>query len=655
MKLRAIACVSLFVLIAGLCSAVGMAIDQAGIFENGLVTAEQAVPPRVFGTSDCTFFQEGPRAFIDPGAGHRALLSETTQMVSEKTGHPTGGDTGSIVRRNFIDNFIFNQMQQDGVPPAAMSTDEEFLRRVTLDLTGRIPTSTAVRNFLANTSTTKRDDVINTLLQSPEFVDRWTMFFGDLFKNTATSSNVNRFIDGRTAFYTYLKNSISQNKPYDQIATDLIVASGDSYQNGPVNFVVGGTVPMGPVQDTYDGQLVQTANVFLGINVFDCLLCHNGSGHLDQINVWGATKIRMDGWHMSAFYSRTQMQNQRSAPGSQIQKWFVSDRASGNYPLGTTSGNRVARIDPNGATSVNPLYIFSGKAPASGENFRVVLAKNLTGDIQFARAAVNYLWAHFFGMGMVDPPNTFDLARLDPNNPPPAPWSLQPTHPELLQALAQEFIASGFDLRHIMRLITGSSAYQLSSNYDPKLWQDAYIPYFARHFATRLDAEEIHDALTQATNVSGNYTIPTTFNGTSYNTTTVQWAMQLPDTTEPTSNGQVRAFLNTFLRGDRDTKPRSTDPSILQALSLMNNNVVISRIHFSGAAGASNTVSKLVSSGMNNSDLLDELFLSTLNRFPTNAEKSALMNLLNTSTNRASTVEDIQWTLLNKVDFIYNH
>lgn len=655
MKLRPIANATLFLFIALLFCAAGMAIDQTGIFENGVVKPDQAAPPRVFGTSDCTFFQEGPRAFVDPGAQHRIILSQTTQMVSDKVGHPTGGETGSIVRKNFIDNFIFDKMQQDGVVPAALSADEEFLRRVMLDLTGRIPSSTDVRNFLANTASTKRDDLINTLLQSPEFVDRWTMFFGDLFKNTAASSNVNRFIDGRTAFYTYLKNAISQNKSYDQIATDLIVAAGDSYQNGPVNFVVGGTVPMGPVQDTYDGQLVQTANVFLGINVFDCLLCHNGSGHLDQINVWGATKIRMDGWHMSAFYSRTLMQNQRSAPGSNIQKWIVSDRTSGNYQLGTTSGNRVARIDPKGATSVNPMYIFNGSVPASGGNFRASLAKNLTGDIQFARAAVNYLWAHFFGMGMVDPPNTFDLARLDPNNPPPAPWALQPTHPELLESLAQAFITSGFDLRHIMRLITQSSAYQLSSQYDLKLWQDAYIPYFARHFAKRLDSEEMHDAITKASNVPGNYTIPTNFNGTNFNTVTVQWAMQLPDTTEPNSNGQVRVFLNTFLRGDRDTKPRSSDPSILQALSLMNNTVVTSRIHYSSASGASNTVSKLVNSGMNNSDLLDELFLSTLGRFPTNTEKSTLMNLLNASANRASTVEDIQWTLLNKVDFIYNH
>ncbi|MBZ5534972.1 MAG: DUF1549 and DUF1553 domain-containing protein [Acidobacteriia bacterium] len=647
MRFRLIAKLVLFGLLASMFGILGMAVDRNPSRQEG------SGSPRVFTTSDCTFFKEGPERFVNPESQHRAQLSSTTQWLSDKRGHPIA--TGDVTRKNFIDNYIFDKMGRDGVPPAHLSTDAEFIRRVMLDLTGRIPTSSDVRTFVASTSPTKRDDLVNSLIGTPEFVDRWTMFFGDLFKNTAAASNVNRFIDGRTAFYNYIKDSLSQNKPYNQIAIDLITAGGDSFQNGPANFVVGGVVPMGPVQDTYDGQWVQTANVFLGINVFDCLLCHSGAGHLNLVNVWGASRVRMDAWHMSAFYSRTGLQTQVVSQQPNIRKWLATDRASGNYQLGTTSGNRVARVDPNGSTTVDPLYIFNGSAPSSGSNFRAELARNLTGDLQFARAAVNYLWGHFFGIGLVDPPNTFDLARLDPNNPPPAPWTLQPTHPELLTALAQEFVRSGYNLQDIMKLITQSSAYQLSSDYDPDAWSEAYVPYFARHFVRRLDAEEIHDAIAKATGIAGNYSIQTTFNGTAYATMTVQWAMQLPDTTEPGSNGAVRNFLNMFLRGDRDQKLRSNGASIIQALGLMNNNFVLSRIHNASTGGTSTRVAQLLNSSLSNEALLDELFLSTLGRLPTSDEKSVLLGTLAGSSNRASTVEDIQWALINKVDFMYNY
>lgn len=647
MRLRPFASIALFGLLASLFGAVGMAIHQTR------TSAEDSGTPPVFTTADCTFFKEGPDKFLGSEAQYRADLSRVTQMVSAKVGHPVA--TGDIGRKSFIDNYIFDKMAKDGVQPANLSTDAEFMRRVTLDLTGRIPTDNEVRAFLASTSPTKRDDLVNHLIGSPEFVDRWTMFFGDLFKNTAFASNVNRYVDGRTAFYNYIRNAVAQNKPYNQVATDLISAAGDSFSAGQANFVVGGVVPMGPAQDIYDGQLVQTANVFLGINVFDCLLCHNGNGHLNQINVWGTGKVRMDAWHMSAFFSRTSLQTQTVSQQPRILKWMVGDRATGNYQLGTTSGNRVARVDPNGATSVNPTYIFNGNAPA-GSNFRVEFAKNLTNDIQFARAAVNYLWAQFFSLGMVDPPNTFDLARLDPNNPPPAPWALQPTHPELLNALAQEFIHSGYNLQDIMRLIAQSNAYQLSSRYDTGTWSDSYVPYFARHFTRRLRSEEMHDAIAKATGVLGNYTIPQYYNGSGYATTTMQWAMQLPDTVEPGSNRAVQVFLNTFLRGDRDQKLRSNDASILEALGLMNNNFIISRIHYSNSSTAQNLVSQLLNnSSLSNSQRLDELFLSTLSRFPTDAEKTTLLNVISSSSNPAMAFEDIQWALLNKVDFIYNY
>src|SRR6185369_5096266 len=135
--------------------------------------------------------------------------------------------------------------------------------------------------------------------------------------------------------------------------------------------------------------------------------------------------------------------------------------------------------------NVAPVYFFSNDTPKSGESYRAALARAMTADPQFARAIVNYMWAYFFGVGIVDPPDTFDPARLDPNNPPPAPWTLQPSNPALLNALAQHFVANNYDIRSVMREIVNSDTYQLSTQYDGT-WDVAWEPYFARKFVRRL-------------------------------------------------------------------------------------------------------------------------------------------------------------------------
>ena len=155
---------------------------------------------------------------------------------------------------------------------------------------------------------------------------------------------------------------------------------------------------------------------------------------------------------------------------------------------------------------VAPQYIFNGDTPRSGENYRVALARNITGDFQFARATVNYMWAQFFGRGIVDPPDTFDPARLDPDNPPPAPWTLQPTNAALLNALAQHFVDCGYNLKALMREIVNSDTYQLSSRYNGQ-WNAAWEPYFARKFVRRLWAEEVHDAVAQSSGTMPSYSM----------------------------------------------------------------------------------------------------------------------------------------------------
>jgi hypothetical protein len=186
---------------------------------------------------------------------------------------------------------------------------------------------------------------------------------------------------------------------------------------------------MGPAQDTYDGQAVHLSQTFLGLSATDCLLCHDGARHLDSLNLWGKTQTRMNMWGLSAFFARTRMQR-TTVPEATYAKYIVSEATTGDYTLNTTVGNRTARQPQGGLNRVQPRYPFNGEVPPPNKDRRLALADIVTNDPQFSRAIVNYIWAEFMVEPFVSPTNGFDLARLDPQNPPPAPWTLQPTNPD---------------------------------------------------------------------------------------------------------------------------------------------------------------------------------------------------------------------------------
>ena len=493
--------------------------------------------------NDCSFLKD-PEAFTVDAKRHQASISDlVARFELHHDRASTDGATveaATIARKNFIDDSIFGRMSAAGIQSAPLASDAEYLRRVTFDLTGRPPSGADVQAFLADTNPAKRDLKVDSLIGSPEFVDKWTMFFGDLFKVNAQAQNVNREIQGRDAFYLYLKDAVSRNKPYDQLARELITAAGDTFEKGEADWPVGNTVPMGPAQDTYDGHAVNLASMFLGINVVDCLLCHDGARHLDTVNLWGSKQTRQNMWGLSAYFARVRMQRQVVSTTPNVSKFIVSDLANGEYNLNTITGNRTARQPVNGVNTVAPKNPFSsGSGALPGENRRQAIARQITSDIQFSRAAVNYIWEKFMVEAFVSPSNAFDLARLDPVHLPPDAWALQPTNAQLLDAMAQWFQQNQYDLRALMSLITKSNAYQLSAVY-PGTWDVSYVPYYARRYVRRLDAEELHDAVAKATGIAGNYTL----NGS--NLPAVQWAMQFPETREPRVERQRPGFPQFF-------------------------------------------------------------------------------------------------------------
>lgn len=656
----------------------------------------------------CTYF--GPRAGVDPYltaaddfTAMRRRASATKDVLAMIPQPRRGGvfnaaadsGEGTATACTGIDDCIQKTADAAGVPLTYLTTDQEFLRRVTLDLTGRIPTHDQVVAFLADKSAGKRAALVERLLDSPEWVDRWAMFFGDLFRNTARTVQVNRYPAGRDSLHLYFKESLSANKPYDQMAREMLAAEGTSdgrtypdrfrdfqhfqdtfgnYVANPVRasavgYVVGGRTTGGPIQDTYDSLAFFVARDFLGISAMDCVLCHDGAGHLDALSVWGARAKRLEGWSLAAFFSDIPRYQAWRHPGNQLPMnpennrrvnanfYTVRDLATGRqqrarngdtageYLGQTAGGNRPDRLHSD--QFVTPAYPFATTAtPNSGDRLRVQVGHYLTGDPQFARALVNYVWREFFSRGIVEPPDQFDLSRIDPASPPPDGWSIQPSHPRLLELLAKGFRDGGYDLKALMRRITNSDAYQLSSRYEG-VFNPLHERYFVRHQVKRLSAEQVHDALVTASGRLRGYNVSRTFRGTAY-------AMQFPDVVNVPQGGasgaaNVRQLLQSFTPGDRQETPRSSAGSPLQALNLMNNQFVMDQIRVSQQPGTITAALEL-----SDDALVARLFLSVLNRRPTAAETAHAVRYIEGG-DRGNRAADLMWALFNKTDFYFNY
>jgi hypothetical protein len=291
----------------------------------------------------------------------------------------------------------------------------------------------------------------------------------------------------------------------------------------------------------------------------------------------------------------------------------------------------------DGVSVVTPAFILTGEKPAPGEVRRAAYARMLTAHPQFARATVNYLWKELFGLGIVEPADNHDLLRQDPATLAKGAV-LQPTHPVLLTKLANAFMANGYDLRATLKLMVMSNAYQLSSHYTPGMWNETWTPYFARHYPRRLMAEALLDAVMRATGTGG------TVNAGTFGV--VPKAMMLPDTSE---GGSYRTFLNTFGRGNRDDAPRSDDGNPVQALTMLNDAIVVGSVH---NATARSTVQTTLAATKDPGTIADKLYLATLSRYPTAPERAMAIAQLGAGDLTKKT-EDLQFALLNKLEFLF--
>jgi len=567
----------------------------------------------------------------------RATVQSTAVPNHRHSSQPPTYSPPPFTSNNFVDDEIFGKMIQDKVPWTSKSSDAEFLRRVTLDITGQIPDASDVTSFINDSDPAKRDKIVDKLLATPAYADKWTMWFGDLVQNVQVSSATIEYYQGRNAWHDFIWNSINSGKPYDQMVREQLAGAGKSFTAGEANFYVRQIQNNGPAQDTYDNLSAASGEKFLGMP-FLCLSCHNGLGHLELVNTSMAKRTRYDFWQNAAFFAQVTATSAKD-PASNSREYTVTD-GTGEYRLNTQTGNKTPRQPATGQSStVAAAFFLSGEAPKAGETRRQAYARILTAHPQFARATVNYVWKEVFGVGIVEPADSFDLLRQDPATLANGA-TLQPTHPQLLTKLASYFIAHNYDLRSLIKTIVASNAYQLSSRYTAGPWQESYAPYYARHYPRRLMSEEVLDAITKGTGV------PATIAVTGGNPVTR--AMALPD---PTEGSAFRTFLNNFGRGNRDDETRTDDGSIVEALSMLNDRTVTDRIK---STPTTSKLGALLKATPNDPGAVaDGLYLNLLGRFPTANERGAAINYLKSGTLAAKS-EDLQYALINKLEFLFN-
>lgn len=548
-----------------------------------------------------------------------------------------------VPRRNFIDQILFARMAKDGVAHAPLSSDDEFVRRVYLDVTGLPPSADTVRAFVADGTKDKRDRLIEQLLASDAFAEQWAWYWGDLLRMS------NEAGPGANAFHYWFKEQLAVDRPYDRFVHDVLTPSSKVHATIPALAVIGRSNQLksrfvesvddyriSNRLDHIDALTIDVSRVFLGLNT-SCISCHDGEYHLEDVNKYLAERKRNDFFAMSAFFGTTRLIGNWNDKSRNVDRDLHVDDLGPGYdggddaPFLTLAESQFPR--PKGAHT--PAFILTGETPRPGAEPRAELARMITSHPQFARATVNLLWGRLMSVGFVEPMDSFDMLRLSGKD-------AQPSNPELMEAMAKDFAANGFRLKHTIRSILQSSAYQLSSSY-PGTWKDDLIPYYPRHFARVLTGPEVVDAVSVVTGVPLKFTL-----GGEPMTRVKQLATP-QDVGRGGEGMAIDALLQSFFQSNRRTPPQTGNrPSTLQALLMMKSNVVNDRV----LASARGRVADLVASPMTDDQIIDELYLATGARLPAPAERSVARRTL--SGDRTRGTEDLMWALLNSPEFLVN-
>jgi hypothetical protein len=494
-----------------------------------------------------------------------------------------------FVSQNYIDDLVAAKWKKLGLHPSPTCDDATFLRRVTIDLCGRLPTPGEIRSFAAESAVDKRNKIVDKLLESPDYPAFFAMRWGAILRN----SNLAGSTQASYAFHNWIKDLIARNRPYDELVRGVIAAAGE-WQDAPaINWY----------WQMRDDQLHQvtadTAQVFLGIRL-QCARCHH-----HPYERWG----QEDYYGLSGFFTRL-------------------GRKSFGEPPPYFSSPRVTLGDQNPLTgrSPEPKYL-GGESPkfTAEQDPRHALVDWMVKPENpfFSKVLVNRLWGHFLGKGLVD--QIDDMRETNP-----------PSNPELLNALAKDFVDHKFDMRHMIRQIVSSRTYQLESQ--PTDGNKYDQQNYARFYARRLVSEVFHDAVGQATGSHSRFD----------NMASTARAIDLPH------EGFGSYFLDTFDRPRRVTGcecERSSNATLSQVLLLANSDEVENKI-----GDDKGRVATLIKDKKSDMECADELYLATLGRPPLPNELTKTLDFLTQhKAERQQALEDVLWSLLNSKEFMFNH
>jgi len=507
---------------------------------------------------------------------------------------PLGLEIKSLPQvRNFIDQEVFAKLKTLGVPPSPVCDDSTFIRRVTIDLAGRLPSAGETEAFLADQSPTKRDQLIDRLLASSDYADFFANKWASVLRNKRRQ---NQHMRGTFAFHDWIREQLYRNTPYDQFVAQILSASGEVSQNPSVIWY--------REVKTTEQQVEDTAQLFLGLRI-QCARCHH-----HPFERWSQN----DYYGFAAFFS--QVGRKQGINGLQTE-----DEPRIYHKRGVAQArNPRTNLDlkPTGLGD-QPLELRLDEDPREA----LVNWMSQPDNPFFAPALVNRYWRHFFGRGLVDPED--DMRVTNPA-----------CNPALLDALAKNFVDSKFDLKQLIRTICQSSTYQLSA--EPNEYNLRDKQNFSRYYPQRLNAEVLYDSVLQVTGNTAN------FGGLPSGTR----AVQLPD------NGFQTYFLTVFGKPQGDTAcecERSQEANLAQSLHLLNSNEIQGFL----ANGNGRAGQFARDKDRPHAEKVREMYLWVYSRVPTADELGVTLAHLERTENKQQAYEDILWALINSKEFLFNH
>ncbi|MBM3801113.1 MAG: DUF1553 domain-containing protein [Acidimicrobiia bacterium] len=502
-------------------------------------------------------------------------------------------------RANYIDKLALAKLEILNLEPSGPCTDGEFIRRAYLDTTGTLPSIDAVKEFLHSGNRDKRQALIERLLASEAYVDYWSYKWADLLllsDNKATSGNKKLNPAAVRSFYNWIRASVQENKPWDKMVRELLTSTGSSRENGALNFY---QIHKDPIRVTEN-----TTVAFMGLRL-TCARCHN-----HPLEKW----TQVDYYKMANLFARVR-QKAGDTPGEIV----VVNAVSGD-------------IDHPRLNKALPPAPLDGEEIAldSPQERRQILANWLTSpqNRSFSRTIVNRVWANFMGRGLADPVD--DIRSTNP-----------PSNEPLMNALVEDFVKNGYDLKHLCRVILTSATYQRSWKTTPANVNDDR--YFSHYQARRLPAEVILDAVSQVTQV------PTDFSGFPKGTR----ALQLPDTSVDSY------FLDAFGRPQRAATcacEREAQPNLRQALHVINGETINQKL-----SSQDGWIAAALKRNLPNPEVVEALYLASYSRYPTESEHSEAVRSLEAASAgkgpkvRQEALEDFAWAMLTSKEFVFNH